>query len=108
MYSQFSDVRFSSVALAVHNSQWHSSGGCIRRVEASTDDLVKSVLLSSEHYLGKLGCSSSKDTGGNERKAVGCKLEADVEVHAMTTNTAAVNFLHKMPDHTVINGIVTY
>ena len=52
MYSQFSDVRFSSVALAARRAQ--RSG---RHGSPLNDDIVEDVLLSAEHGCGVLEAS---------------------------------------------------
>jgi hypothetical protein len=47
MYSQFSEVRFSSVALATGDGQCEAVGIPLKLL---TDDFVKSVLLSAKHW----------------------------------------------------------
>ena len=49
MYSQFSEVRFSSVAFAVHHSALYLQAWGLAHL---TDGVVERILLRAKHYEG--------------------------------------------------------
>ena len=68
MYSQFSEVRFSSVALATRNGQVEAAAiPC----EVLTDDIVKSVLLSAKHRGRKYRSNVQLSHKGSQRFVLG-------------------------------------